>query len=494
MTAPRPTRRRATGATGASDRTTDAPTMVTGPAESGTAQSGATQAGATQAGTAATRPAKTRRARSAAEATGPEHPTSPAGRKPVRKSPARSRTGAAAAAEGRGTSTTPDGPVVDTDAASRPTRRRTAATAVDGAPRTPRRRATTAARATSAASDSTPTRTPRRRAAPIPAASRAAAPAADPVVPDPDADVAETTDDTLMPPRPAPRRPGLIPTDIADALGAVLIKATGDIRKHEQGSRTGGDIEDVHKMRVATRRIRAYLKAARPVLERESADRLRADLSALAGTLGVLRDLDVMIDRMHREAVVLGDPDTAALERLIGVLDDERRTARKDLVTELDQPAYQDLLAELDQAGQSPAVSDPWADLTELASAEWRRLRKARTHLHRTHGEHPPDDDLHELRIYGKRARYASELLPTQPEIQDFLRALADFQEVLGDHQDASVLEARLRQLVEQTGDAGAAIAAGRVVQQCIETRRRARAAYPDAWQQVKAAAAVAFG
>lgn len=297
----------------------------------------------------------------------------------------------------------------------------------------------------------------------------------------------------LAPPRPAPRRPGLIPTEIADSIGPVLGKAVADIKAHEDGSRRGGDIEDVHKMRVATRRVRAYLKAARPALDKTAADRLRGDVRELAGTLGVIRDHDVMIDRLHREAARLGDPDTGALEHLISRLETERVAGRDRLVTELDDPAYQALLAELEEAAAQPPVADPWADLHELAAAEWRTLRKARRTLHRTFGENPPDDDLHELRIYGKRSRYAAELLPGKGDIAAFLEALAGLQEVLGEHQDACVLEDRLRELVLEVGDPRAGVAAGRVIQGCRDRRVEARAAYPEAWKKAEAAARKAF-
>lgn len=297
----------------------------------------------------------------------------------------------------------------------------------------------------------------------------------------------------LAPPRPAPRRPGLIPTDIADSIGPVLGKAVADIKAHEDGSRRGGDIEDVHKMRVATRRVRAYLKAARPALDRVATDRLRGDVRELAGTLGVIRDHDVMIDRLHKEAAILGDPDTGALEHLISRLETERIAGRDRLVSELDDPAYQALLAELEDAANQPPVADPWADLHELAAAEWRTLRKARNKLHRTFGKNPPNDELHELRIYGKRSRYAAELLHEKGDIGAFLEALAGLQEVLGDHQDACVLEDRLRELVAEVGDPHAGVAAGRVIQGCRDRRVVARAAYPDAWKKAEAAARKAF-
>ena len=297
----------------------------------------------------------------------------------------------------------------------------------------------------------------------------------------------------LAPPRPAPRRPGLIPTDIADTIGPVLGKAIADIRAHEDGSRRGGDIEDVHKMRVATRRVRAYLKAARPALDRVATDRLRADVRDLAGTLGVIRDNDVMIHRLHSEAGRLGDPDTGALEHLITRLDTERIAGRDRLISELDDPSYAALLSELDEAAQQPPVADPWADLHELAADEWWVLDKAHRKLHKNFGKNPPNDELHDLRIYGKRARYAAELLHDKGAVSEFLEALAAFQEVLGNHQDACVLEDKLRALVDESGDPRAGIAAGRVIQGCHERRVAARAAYPAAWKRAEAAGRKAF-
>ena len=317
----------------------------------------------------------------------------------------------------------------------------------------------------------------------------------------PDADLDGSTADTLStdgqpllaPPRPAPRRPGLIPTDIADTIGPVIGKAVADIKAHEDGSRRGGDIEDVHKMRVATRRVRAYLKAARPALDRTATDRIRGDVRELAGTLGVIRDHDVMIDRLHTEAGKLGDPDTGALEHLVNRLETERIRGRDQLVSELDDPSYGALLTELEEAAAQPPVADPWADLHELAADEWWTLEKAHRKLHKKFGKNPPDDELHELRIYGKRARYAAELLHEKGDTAAFLEALAAFQEVLGDHQDACVLEDRLRELVDESGDPRAGIAAGRVIEGCHQRRVVARAAYPAAWKRAEAAGRKAF-
>src|SRR4029079_91312 len=124
------------------------------------------------------------------------------------------------------------------------------------------------------------------------------------------------------------------------------------------------------KVRVATRRVRAYLKAARPALDRGATDPLRADVREPARTLRVIRDNDVMIHRLHTEAGRLGDPDTGALEHLITRLDTERIAGRDRLISERDDPSYTALLTELDEAALQPPVADPWADLHELAADE----------------------------------------------------------------------------------------------------------------------------
>jgi CHAD domain-containing protein len=297
----------------------------------------------------------------------------------------------------------------------------------------------------------------------------------------------------VAPPRPARRRPGLIPTDLADALSAVLGRSVEAIRTHEAGSRAGGDIENVHQMRVATRRIRAYLKAAKPALDPEAADGLRRDLAELAQVLGMVRDLDVMIDRLHAEAAALGQPDTAALERLIASLDAERQGSRGLLIAQLDDPGHASLLSELDAAAARPPVANPWADLTELGAAEYLRLSKARNRLARRFGDNPPDDDLHALRILGKRARYTAELQPRSKAMTRFLQALAQFQETLGDHQDATVLEDRLRHLVAASGHGAAAVAAGRVIEGARRRKIAARANFPGTWSAVAGAAEAAY-
>ncbi len=86
---------------------------------------------------------------------------------------------------------------------------------------------------------------------------------------------------------------------------AVLAAALGDQHRrlvaHDPGTRLGTDSEDLHQMRVATRRARAFLRAARSLVDREWGDELRAELGWLGTSLGPARDLDVLIERLEGE-------------------------------------------------------------------------------------------------------------------------------------------------------------------------------------------------
>jgi CHAD domain-containing protein len=72
------------------------------------------------------------------------------------------------------------------------------------------------------------------------------------------------------------------------------------------------------------------------------------------------------------------------------------------------------------------------------------------------------------------------------------VREAKAFQDVLGEHQDAVVAEARLRELA-RSADPAAARATGRLVERLHLTRERARAGLPRAWRRLERAGAKAW-
>jgi CHAD domain-containing protein len=227
--------------------------------------------------------------------------------------------------------------------------------------------------------------------------------------------------------------------------------AAGTLRlfRHEAGVRLGEDPEAVHQARVATRRIRSTLRTFSKLLDKEWTDRLRGDLKWLADLLGEVRDADVLLERFSGHLEALPAADAKAGRRLLATLADQRDHARRRLLGAMAQEKYAVLLDDVVAAAAAPALL-PGADrpaaevLPPLVRKPWRRLRKAV----RQAGDDPADDQLHQIRIRAKRARYAAEAV--EPVIgtpaEDFADAVADLQSVLGDHQDAVVGEAWLRE------------------------------------------------
>lgn len=280
------------------------------------------------------------------------------------------------------------------------------------------------------------------------------------------------------------------------------VRAALDLRlramlAHDPGTRTGADIEDLHQMRVSVRRMRAGLKAARPLLDATWADGLRAELGWLGGALGPVRDLDVMLLRLRGEIDTLPEAERPAGYSLVAALGDEHATARATMLDALDSPRYRALVERLADAVRlplpTPSATQEQPELVDLVRAEARRLRRAV----RQAGPDPVDAVLHELRIRGKRVRYTGELVQpglrgtaAGPVVKKLLGATAALQEVLGDHQDACVAEQRIRQLLDGLGDQPAAevvFVGGRLVE-----RERTRAEYQRslwwaAWERVDA-------
>lgn len=257
----------------------------------------------------------------------------------------------------------------------------------------------------------------------------------------------------------------------AGTLRARLRDQAARVLAHDPGTRLGTDPEELHQMRVATRRLRAFLRAGHELLDPAWAEPLREELRWLGGALGPVRDLDVLIDRLTAEVETLG-PDAAAGSTLVRTLERERRKARRVLLAALDSERYLALLDALDSSAATIA-DDP--GLADIHAAEHRRLRKAVQAL----APDPPDEDLHRVRIKAKRARYAAELLGHAA----YVKAAKALQDVLGEHQDAVVAEERLRSLAAK--QPAGAVAAGRLVERERARAAQRRAEWAGTWKRL---------
>src|SRR5215210_3171001 len=94
----------------------------------------------------------------------------------------------------------------------------------------------------------------------------------------------------------------------AQAAARTITVRGEEVFEHSAGVLDTGDIECVHAMRVATRRLRAVLEVYAPCFERDALRPVLQDVKALADALGARRDPDVELLALEGFAASV-DPD-----------------------------------------------------------------------------------------------------------------------------------------------------------------------------------------
>ena len=272
-----------------------------------------------------------------------------------------------------------------------------------------------------------------------------------------------------------------------DAVRAALAAGVTRLLRHDPGVRVGDDPEDVHQARVATRRLRSDLRTFRALLDQERAVPLRDELKWAADLLGAARDADVLLDRLRRDADKLPQRDAAVVAGLLRRLAAERDRARVRVREGFQSDRYVHLIEQLVAFSQVPPLVGDWAQpardvLPGVVSPAWKHLQRSVEQL--SDPAHP--EELHEVRIRAKRCRYASEAVAAAvgKDASRFASAVADLQGVLGDHHDAYVADAWLRE-ASTVVDPAQVLAAGELISlQMLEAARLERE-WPKAWSKV---------
>lgn len=133
----------------------------------------------------------------------------------------------------------------------------------------------------------------------------------------------------------------------ADAARAVVAVRTQELLDHSEGVLDTGDIERVHDMRVATRRLRAALEVFAPAFATKAHSRVLRDVKRLATALGERRDPDVQIAALEALRDALPKPDHAGVDALVASLREEQSEGNAVLAAELQRARDSDLEARL---------------------------------------------------------------------------------------------------------------------------------------------------
>jgi CHAD domain-containing protein len=114
------------------------------------------------------------------------------------------------------------------------------------------------------------------------------------------------------------------------AANVVRVRA-GEVFEHASGILDVEDIERVHDMRVATRRLRAVLEIFAACFPRKAHRRVLRDVKRLADALGERRDPDVQIASLERYAAEAPSADRPGVESLLNVLRERQAAANRSL-------------------------------------------------------------------------------------------------------------------------------------------------------------------
>ncbi len=253
--------------------------------------------------------------------------------------------------------------------------------------------------------------------------------------------------------------------------------------RHDVGTRIASDPESLHQVRVAARRVRAFLGVAQDLVDTEWATEINDGMRSVGRASNEARDVDVLLDKLRAEIRSVDLRDRPAAEALIERLENDRRKLQRALLEELDSDRYQRMLERLSQ----PAVAvngTPKRTLEKLAGRELNRLVARVKRL----GKRPSDDALHSLRIRVKRLRYASELAGAKSSkpARRVIDAATQMQDLLGAHQDAVAAAERLRTVGYAFDRTGIAFVAGQLAEREKVTQGAIHDRFPAAWKDLR--------
>lgn len=273
------------------------------------------------------------------------------------------------------------------------------------------------------------------------------------------------------------------------AFRRVLTNLAATVDANLEGTIDDVDVEFLHELRVAVRRTRSVLAQGKGVIPPEVRDRYREDFGWLGEITGPARDLDVYVLGWDGYVAPLAASGTASLDRVLAELEARRRKAHADLAAALrSEPGRRVLdswrawLVDPDVEAVEEQVIGP-VIAERIAKAQHKVLTDGRAIMPSS-----PPERLHDLRKDTKKLRYLLEcfgsLFPTKPR-KAFVSQLKALQDNLGEHQDAEVHLAQLRQLAHDlheraTVDTDALLAMGRLSDHLDRRRAEERAGFVE--------------
>jgi len=249
--------------------------------------------------------------------------------------------------------------------------------------------------------------------------------------------------------------PGVQPDDpLAEAGRKVMRHHFAQMLFHENGTRLGKDIEELHDMRVATRRMRAAFEVFSDGFTEKAIKTHLKGLRATGRNLGRVRDLDVFMEKAHIYLKKLPEDRQAELEPLLQSWAEEREKDRLLMVNFLDGSKYAEFREDFLHFVSTPGAGARKPSSTDFIPSRAGDIapiliytRLASVRAFNSILETASLEQFHALRIEFKKLRYTVEFFREVlgEESKLVINDLKMIQDHLGDLNDAHVATQILR-------------------------------------------------
>jgi CHAD domain-containing protein len=227
----------------------------------------------------------------------------------------------------------------------------------------------------------------------------------------------------------------------------VLEKHLAAMRQEIAGIRLGEDIEAIHHMRVASRRLRAALPLFARYFSRQQQKNWKKEIPRLTRALGEARDTDVQIESLEKILIEHPEPRLApGIHRVVLRLS-QRRVGLQVIVIQaldgLENSGALNCLVEGSPADQTPEIPpEPFDRVLYHLAGDAIQQKLTAFLSFEPYVSHPEAaEQLHAMRIAAKRLRYMLEIFaPLYDEgLKSFILAVKTAQEMLGNIHDCDV-------------------------------------------------------
>lgn len=238
---------------------------------------------------------------------------------------------------------------------------------------------------------------------------------------------------------------------IGAAVSKICLHLVEDMQKNQPGVIADVDSEFLHDFRIAVRRTRSLLSLMKKILPREQCKYFQGEFRWLGSVTGPLRDIDVYLLEKEDYLNLLPPTLRDGMNIFFQQLETRRAGELKALQTHLSSGRFEKLLTDW-----KSFLSDPDSELFKGSRALscrnyadgmiFKRFKSFIRDGNRI-SDASADEELHQLRINGKKFRYLLEFFKSfydETQMSTFLKYMKNLQDNLGDFNDLSVQQSML--------------------------------------------------